>query len=1707
MRVRAVLRSAGLAVLVAAAVAVYGSPAQAAPAAPVAGQSAAQAPVVAVPARTAPVPSAAPVKDTTTVSELPDLVSAARQAAVQRSRVMVSASGTTRSRTYVNPDGTFTTEEYAGPSFHRTGTDRDGPRWVPLSAAVSGSGTAADPLRAADLPRPVTLGRSAAALVSVAAPGGTVSIGSAGLRLGLPRRTGATTTYPDAAADTDLQLVTSTTGVKTNLVLRSTAAPRGFRFHIADPMGVLGSATEQADGSWLFSGSMGDGYRLALAPAVAYVAGQPATADRTSATQSLVKAGDGWDVTLAVNPAWLAGKAFPVVLDPSPVFVDGTAGFPDCDLHGGPEADVNFCPDATRDVGFGAGYVRRTIVDFTLTSIPKTAQVQGADLDLNLNTQSGGTMPVNVYRMTRGWSMAATWNSNGAVPWTTPGGDADLSVVMASTTVGPALGHYHWALTAPILQSWVSSAVDNSFGMMLRPVDETPARITRFDSGFATNAAVRPRLTVTYADPAALQTDRTDSFQPLVSGLVTGTGTFATTFTVTPPTGLGAAFSSGTASVTGGTRTQFSIPADKVIAGKTYTWTMKTCQGTTCTTSTTQSFTVDPLIVSGERGFFTYRDWQLSDRLKLRVNAASGDLLAEMSDLSVPGVVADTTLGRTYNSLALAPGSGSSSGAAGPGWQASVGADVRVAQRRDGSATVYLPSGYAALFAVNGSGGFTGPAGIKATLSRPNGNWRYTDHRSGAVWDFDSSGRLTTMKDRSSNATTVRRDGSGNVSSVDGSRGGPDPAAGISARRILVNDAIAPSTGALRNYKQLPNPGSPLAARTVTFGYTGSDLTAVTDGGGKTTTFGYDTSHRLTSITTPADGNTAAHTTTIGYEAGGFRVASVRQETTGAGVGPLTSFVYDDINRQTTVTPPKVNAAGNVQRNLTYTWDNQARVSKLTNGFGKAVSTTSFTGNSQVASTASAANTAAGKSNLNTYAANGENLSKSVSAASATTEFQNYGAAGSATEFLPGTSKDASNSTSTYTYDGAGNLSSNTGGATNQAIVERNSDGTVKFTTDPENTGDGTTKAAPACQRSGTTDNCTTYTYSQGNLTAVSPPNNAGSLANRAYTYDGFGRLATMNDGRGFVTTYGYDPMNRTTSVTTSKAGDVAVAYTFDADGNQIKRVDRTGTVTYRYDKLNRLVLKDLAAAAVDCSAGPTATRLCYGYDDASNLISLGDGRGTTTYHYSPISLLDEVNENTGRTIVMAYDDDQHRVQTWFATNIAANSTTYTASNVLVPPTTWVLQTKNALDQDARLTRTTSWRGGVADDAHRVADLSYGYLQVTLPTACTNSGSTGRGVGTDAGHRTTQTNNLTGLVTTLCYDTAGRLVYRTSDGSLPYSYSYDKNGNRLTDAANTTVTTYTYNAGNQTTTTGFSYDGAGSQTTGTPLSAAAYNGYDQATSLTPSGGSAIALAAAGTTNSELVTQGATTLRNGVPGVQSLTTGAATSSVQRDPSGGLLALITGAGTTGEYYYVLDGQSSVIGLVDAAGTERARYTYDPYGGHDTAAGVNGALPDNPFRYDSGRAVATDATNHVQLYQFGERFYGPVTGRWTQQDNLEHLGDPAQGNRYAFVGGDPVDNVDLTGRVSGGTIGAIGLGVVGAGIGLAVCGATAGLGCLAIAGVIAGGSAAGGYYLGSAAAGENASVGTAAEWFAGGFLTTVGGPYVAAGLAAAGAWFTGE
>lgn len=48
----------------------------------------------------------------------------------------------------------------------------------------------------------------------------------------------------------------------------------------------------------------------------------------------------------------------------------------------------------------------------------------------------------------------------------------------------------------------------------------------------------------------------------------------------------------------------------------------------------------------------------------------------------------------------------------------------------------------------------------------------------------------------------------------------------------------------------------------------------------------------------------------------------------------------------------------------------------------------------------------------------------------------------------------------------------------------------------------------------------------------------------------------------------------------------------------------------------------------------------------------------------------------------------------------------------------------------------------------------------------------------------------------------------------------------------------------------------------------------------------------------------------------------------------------------------------------------------------------------------------------YLFGVRFYDPNQGVWTQQDSLDAPLDPVNANRYAYAGGDPVNNFDPTG-----------------------------------------------------------------------------------------------
>jgi YD repeat-containing protein len=318
------------------------------------------------------------------------------------------------------------------------------------------------------------------------------------------------------------------------------------------------------------------------------------------------------------------------------------------------------------------------------------------------------------------------------------------------------------------------------------------------------------------------------------------------------------------------------VEAGKLLPGKTYEWSARACNGSTCSAYTrVASWTVDPTLGAGERKYFSFKSFKLTDRMTAKANLGTGNLLVEMNDLSVPGVTSDLRLGQTYNSLALAPASHNASGAMGSGWSFSVLPDLGLAIHLDNTVTFWDATGTPVWFSdpshVPGSfvNDWVTPSAADETLTQwLDGTYHVKVHSSGVEYLFDSDGRLTGINDRSGNTFQITWDASNNVTGVVGTRGCPAvgaPGVTNTARKINIT---GPSAGQLiSQVKQSPNDGSALAARTVQFSYTGSLLRTVTDAAGRVTTFGYDSNNRLNQITSPAGDSTTCNVTTITYQA------------------------------------------------------------------------------------------------------------------------------------------------------------------------------------------------------------------------------------------------------------------------------------------------------------------------------------------------------------------------------------------------------------------------------------------------------------------------------------------------------------------------------------------------------------------------------------------------------------------------------------------------------------------------------------------------------------------------------------------------------------------------------------------------------------------------------------------------------------------------
>jgi RHS repeat-associated protein len=115
-----------------------------------------------------------------------------------------------------------------------------------------------------------------------------------------------------------------------------------------------------------------------------------------------------------------------------------------------------------------------------------------------------------------------------------------------------------------------------------------------------------------------------------------------------------------------------------------------------------------------------------------------------------------------------------------------------------------------------------------------------------------------------------------------------------------------------------------------------------------------------------------------------------------------------------------------------------------------------------------------------------------------------------------------------------------------------------------------------------------------------------------------------------------------------------------------------------------------------------------------------------------------------------------------------------------------------------------------------------------------------------------------------------------------------------------------------------------------------------------------------------------------------------------------------------YYSYDGMGSVRQLTNTSGTVTDTYDYDAFGNEITHTGTT---PNN-YLY-RGEQFDSD----LGLYYLRARYYNPATGRFMSRDPnspqpTDASGrpiDPRELHKYLYAGGDPIDLLDPTGRIT--------------------------------------------------------------------------------------------
>ena len=461
-----------------------------------------------------------------------------------------------------------------------------------------------------------------------------------------------------------------------------------------------------------------------------------------------------------------------------------------------------------------------------------------------------------------------------------------------------------------------------------------------------------------------------------------------------------------------------------------------------------------------------------------------------------------------------------------------------------------------------------------------------------------------------------------------------------------------------------------------TYNSFGEPLT-VTDPLGNVTTNGYDANGNLTSITSPApDGTTAAsvtgfvydpkgeltqitdplnHITTLAYYPTGLiqsitdaqsNVTSYEYDLRGnrtAVVDALlnrTTFDYDMGNRLIKITYPD-------QSTVSFTYDSRGRRTSVTDQ-NQNVTLFGYDDADRLISVTDAAN------HTTLYAYDTENNLLSITDANNHTTSFSYDAFGRVTQTtFPSTLAES------YVYDAIGNLTSKTDRKNQTIQYVYDALNRLQHKGYPDSTGvDYVYDLVGKLKQ--VTDATGTYGFAYDNMgrlvgTTTSYAFLPGKTFTNSYAYDAASNRTSFTAPDGSTDSYGYNTLNRLTTLTDSLTGQFTFGY--DALSRRTSLTRPNGVNTgYTYDSLSHLlsILHQFGTNTID---GAT-----YLYDPAGNRISKTNllNNVTENYTYDPIYQLIQVTQRATTTESYTYDPVGNRLS-----SLGMSPYVYNSSNEL----------------------------------------------------------------------------------------------------------------------------------------------------------------------------------------------------------------------------------------------------------------------------------------------------------------------------------------------------------------------------------------------------------------------------------------------------------